>query len=242
VGAEVLTRSGPAFYARTGSPIGDLITILHPPYTLWHLSYVAIGAALAPSVDWLILLGTVIAFAFGLGVGAHALDELHDRPLSTGLTAGWLQVLGWGGLAVSFCVAVAAAFVISPMALLWGAAGVALAAGYALEWSALVHSTVGFGLAWGAFPVLVGYWAQTEEVSLAVMAMAAAAAALSMAQRTLSTPARHVRRDADAAKAVIGGSNWEKAELLATWERPLRLLVVAHVLVALGLLVSHLGS
>jgi hypothetical protein len=235
-----MTRLPPAFYARTGSPGGDLITILHPPYTLWHLSYVAIGAALAPSVDWLILLGTVVAFAFGLGVGAHALDELHDRPLSTGVSNGWLRVLGWGGLAAGALVAVAAAFVISPLALLWGAAGVVLAAGYAIEWSPLIHSTVGFGLAWGAFPVLVGYWAQTEGISPAALAMAAAATALSMAQRVLSTPARHVRRDTDATGAVIGGSNWERAELLATWERPLRLLVVAHVLLALGLLLPHL--
>lgn len=235
-----MTRPGPAFYARTGSPIGDLITILHPPYTLWHLSYVAIGAALAPSVDWLILSGTVVAFAFGLGVGAHALDELHDRPLSTGLSTGWLRALGWGGLAVGAFLAVVAAVVISPMALLWGAAGVFLAAGYAFEWSPLVHSTVGFGLAWGAFPVLVGYWGQTEGVSLAALVVAAAASAFSMAQRMLSTPARHVRRDTDAAVAVIGESDWERAELLATWEGPLRLLVVAHVLLALGLLVSHL--
>ena len=235
-----MTRPAPAFYARTGTPLGDLITIMHPPYTLWHLSYVVIGAALAPSVDWLILLGTVLAFAFGLGVGAHALDELHDRPLSTGLSNGWLRVLGWGGLALGALMAVAAAFVISPMALLWGAAGVLLAAGYALEWSPLIHSTVGFGLAWGAFPVLVGYWGQTEGVSPAALAVGAAACVFSMTQRVLSTPARHVRRETDAPVAVIGGTNWDRAELLATWERPLRLLVVAHVLLALGLLVSHL--
>ncbi|HZD23074.1 MAG TPA: hypothetical protein VE569_06685 [Acidimicrobiia bacterium] len=235
-----MTRPAPAFYARTGSPIGDLITILHPPCTLWHLSYVAIGAALAPSVGWLVLLGTTLAFSFGLGVGAHALDELHDRPLSTGLSNGWLRVLGWGGLAVGGLIAVAAAIVISPMALLWGAAGILLAAGYALEWSPLVHSTVGFGLAWGAFPVLVGYWGQTEGVSPAALAVAAAAAAFSMTQRMLSTPARYVRRETDATVAVIGGSNWERTELLATWERPLRLLVAAHVLLALGLLFSHL--
>jgi hypothetical protein len=235
-----VTRPAPAFYARTGSPIGDLITILHPPYTLWHLSYVVIGAALAPSVDWLTLLGTVLAFAFGLGVGAHALDELHDRPLSTDLSNGWLRILGWGGLALGALIAVAAAFVISPIALLWGVAGVLLAAGYALEWSPLIDSTIGFGLAWGAFPVLVGYWGQTEGVSLAALSVAAAACLLSMTQRVLSTPARHVRRETDAPVAVIGGATWERAELLATWERPLRLLVGAHVLLALGLLVSHL--
>lgn len=230
----------PAFYARTGTHVGDLITLLHIPYTIWHLSYVVIGAALAPSVDWLILVGTVVAFAFGLGIGAHALDELHDRPLSTGLSELTLRVLGWGGLAVGGAVAVIAAFAISPLALAWGAAGVALAAAYALERPHWVHSTLGFGLAWGAFPVLVGYWGQAEALSLAALTVAAAATVLSMVQRTLSTPARHVRRETDAASASIGEGSWDTSKLLETWERPLQLLVVAHVLLAIGLLARHL--
>ena len=234
-----MTRSAPAFYARTGSPIGDLITVLHIPYTIWHLSYVVIGAALAPSVDGPILVGTVVAFAFGLGVGAHALDELHDRPLSTGLSTTRLRLLGWGGLAIGGAMAAIASFVISPVALIWGGAGVALAAGYALEWPKWVHSAVGFGLAWGAFPVLVGYWGQAGSPSLAVITVAAAASVLSMVQRALSTPAREVRREADTASASIGEHIWDRAQLLATWERPLKLLIVAHVLLASGLLISH---
>ncbi len=231
----------PAFYARTGSTVGDLITLLHIPYTIWHLSYVVIGAALAASVDWLILVGTVVAFAFGLGVGAHALDELHDRPLSTGLSELSLRVLGWGGLAVGGAVAVIAAFAISPLALAWGAAGMALAAAYALERPHWVHSTLGFGLAWGAFPVLVGYWGQAGTPSLAALTVAAAATVLSMVQRTLSTPARRLRRETDAASASIGEGTWDAAELLETWERPLQLLVLAHVLLAIGLLARHLN-
>ena len=73
----------PAFYARTGTWGRDLATLLHVPYTLWHLSYVAIGASLAAAVDWQRLGGTIVAFALGLGIGAHALDERHDRPLGT---------------------------------------------------------------------------------------------------------------------------------------------------------------
>lgn len=234
-----MTKFAPAFYARTGSPIGDLITLLHVPYTVWHLSYVVIGAAMAPFVDGAILGGTLLAFAFGLGVGAHALDELHDRPLSTGLSTLRLRLLGWGGLALGGAVAVIASFVISPLALAWGAAGVALAAAYALEWPHWIHSTLGFGLAWGAFPVLVGYWAQAGSLSLAALTVAAAATVLSMVQRTLSTPARHVRREAEAATASIGERTWDRSELLVTWERPLKLLVVAHVLLASGLLISH---
>ena len=66
----------PAFYALRSGGWRDYVTLLHPPYTLWHLSYVAIGAALAPRLDWAVLGWTVLAFALALGIGAHALDEL----------------------------------------------------------------------------------------------------------------------------------------------------------------------
>ena len=237
-----MTGSRPAFYARPGSRLGDLVTLLHLPYTMWHLSYIAIGAAMAPRIDALRLVGTLLAFVFGLGIGAHALDELHDRPLSTRLSPATLRMLGWGGLGAGGALAIAASLVISPVALAWGAGGVLLAAAYALEWSRWVHSTVGFGVAWGAFPVLVGYWAQTESLSLAVAVVAAAATALSMSQRALSTPARHVRRKVTDATAKIGEASWDRATLLATWERPLRLLALAHVLLAIGLLLTHIPT
>lgn len=235
-----MTGPRPAFYARPGSRLGDLVTLLHVPYTMWNLSYVAIGAAMAPRIDALRLAGTLLAFGFGLGLGAHALDELHDRPLSTRLSPGTLRILGWGGLGAGGSLAIAASFVISPVALAWGTGGVLLAAAYALEWSRWVHSTAGFAIAWGAFPVLVGYWAQTESLSFAIAVVAAAATAFAMSQRALSTPARHVRRSVSDATAQIGAARWDRSMLLATWERPLQLLALAHILLAIGLLLTHL--
>lgn len=138
-------------------------------------------------------------------------------------------------------MAIAAALVIAPFALALGAAGVLLAAGYAREWPRWLHSTVGFGLAWGAFPVLVGYWAQTESVSPAAFVVAAAATVLSMAQRTLSTPARHLRRKVADAYALLGETRWDRSTLLGTWERPLQLLALAHVILTIGLLLTHLA-
>jgi hypothetical protein len=38
----------PAFYALGRGGLRDHVTLLRPPYTVWHLSYVGIGAALAP--------------------------------------------------------------------------------------------------------------------------------------------------------------------------------------------------
>jgi len=240
VGSGRVTRPDAAFYARTGTTGGDLMTLLHWPYTLWHLSYVVIGAAFAPEIDPVILAGTLLAFLFGLGVGAHALDELHDRPLGTGLRPEALRALGWGGLAAAGGLAVAGAFVVSPWTLLWGFIGILLAATYTLEWVSWVHSDLGFALAWAAFPVLAGHWAQAGSFGLPVMVAAAAATSLSMAQRHLSTPARHVRRRAWGASATVGDEHWDRQRLLESWERPLRALAVAHVLLAVALILTHL--
>jgi len=133
-------------------------------------------------------------------------------------------------------VAIVASFVISPVALVWGAAGVLLAAAYSLEWFSWVHTTVGYGLAWGAFPVLVGYWAQTESLSVAVIVVAVAASGFAMSQRALSTPARDLRRTFNTATVQMGELYWNESQLLATWERPLQFLALAHVLLAIGLL------
>ncbi|MDP9145086.1 MAG: hypothetical protein M3N43_10400, partial [Actinomycetota bacterium] len=121
----------PAFYAPTGSVVGDIVSLLHVPYTLWHLSYVPIGAALAPTLDWTILAGTLVAFAFGLGIGAHALDEVKSRPLGTRLSDRALWLLGIGAMAVSLAIAVIGASVVSPWVIAWGVTGVILAVGYA---------------------------------------------------------------------------------------------------------------
>src|ERR1019366_10076921 len=80
------TTDRPAFYALGHGRVGDLITLLHPPYTAWHLSYFAIGAAVAPHLYVDRLLWGLAAFGLAVGVAAHALDELHDRPLGTSLS------------------------------------------------------------------------------------------------------------------------------------------------------------
>lgn len=226
-----------AYYARSGSTGRDLVALLHPPYTLWHLSYVAMGASLTADIDWARLSGTLAAFLLGLGVAAHALDEVHTRPLGTGLSDRVLWSLGVGGMAAAAGVGVIGAYHISAWVLAWAAAGIALAVGYALEWPRALHSNIGFALAWGSFPVLVGYWAQAESLSPEVLLAAGAAALLSTAQRRLSTPARFVRRETSYASAVFDAQRaWDESELLETWEAPMRALVWAMPLLAVALL------
>ncbi|CAN5701966.1 hypothetical protein BH23CHL2_BH23CHL2_30000 [soil metagenome] len=232
--------SQPAFYARTGNLAGNLLTILHLPYTAWHLSYVVFGAALVGDLDWIRLAGTMLAFFAGTGVAAHALDEFNGRPLNTDLSDTTLLVLAGLGFLAALAVTAAGIVVISPWVVAWAVAGFVLAAAYPLEWfGGRIHTDLGFALSWGAFPVLVGAWAQAEALTVPVIGVALAATLLSLAQRALSTPARFVRREADDVVVEIQhagrGQQWTDTELLDTWEAPLRFLTWAVVVLAVSL-------
>ena len=56
-------------------------------------------AAVAPALHVGRLLWGLAAFALAVGVAAHALDELHNRPLGTGISSRTLAGLGVVGLA-----------------------------------------------------------------------------------------------------------------------------------------------
>ena len=223
-----MTTRQRAFYARTGSRSADLVTILHLPYTAWHLGYVAIGASLAPPFDRWRLVGTVLAFFFGMGIGAHAFDEIHDRPLATELSDRTLWFLGWSGLGLAASVALVGAFVISPWVLGWAGLGVILAVAYPLELWRPVHTDVGFALSWGAFPVVVGYWAQAEQLTIPALLAAVGAMLLSLLQRALSRSAKRIRRSPSAGDP-----------LPERYERPLRLLTGVVVAVAAVLVTAN---
>src|SRR5260370_28011358 len=80
---DAVPGSRPAYYAARPGRWRDWWTLLHPPYTAWHLAYVVIGACLAPQVKLTTLVATLLAFFLAVGLAAHALDEYHGRPLRT---------------------------------------------------------------------------------------------------------------------------------------------------------------
>src|SRR5215472_15685762 len=89
----------PSFYAARSGGWHDWWTLFHPPYTAWHLSYVVFGACLATNVSASRLVATLMAFFLAVGIAAHALDELHGRPLGTGISTTTLVVLSVVSLA-----------------------------------------------------------------------------------------------------------------------------------------------
>lgn len=234
----------PAFYAvgrGAGGP-GDWLTLLHPPYTLWHLAYVAIGAAvmrpLVASRLWLSLL----AFFLAVGIGAHALDELRGRPLRTGISGRALALAA----AASIAGAVALGVIMGGWRLLpFIVVGGWLVVAYNLELvGGFFHNDVWFAAAWGAFPVLTGAFAQHWTLSVAAVVAAVAAFFLSLGQRALSTPARMLRRQVTAVSGVVTFAGGEQRrvsgdDLLAPLERALRYLVWAVSAVALAMVLAR---
>jgi hypothetical protein len=190
-----VTEARPAFYALTPGGWRDYVTLLHPPYTAWHLSYVAIGAAVAPTLHLGRLAAALAAFLLAVGVSAHALDELNGRPLGTRLTDRTLVVLAVASLAGAVAIGIAGAVTVSATVLPLVAAGAFLVVAYNLElFGRRFHTDLWFAVAWGAFPAFTGYWICALELRLEGLLVAAACFGLSVMQRTLSTPVRELRR------------------------------------------------
>ena len=180
--AGLSAESRPAFYALAPGGWRDYVTLLHPPYTLWHLSYVAIGAALAPDFDaragsaW-----TLAAFALGGRVSA--------RTRSTSCTGarsrrGSRGVRSWALAAASIAAAVAIG--VGERAGLDALAAAARrvrrasSSARTTSSSAAAGSTAtsGSAIAWGALPVLAAYVVMAGSVGVeAALAAAARGAA-----------------------------------------------------------------
>ncbi len=236
----------PAFYAVPGGALQDCLTLLHPPYTVWHLSYVVLGAAAAPEVYPSRVGGTLLAFFLAVGLGAHALDELNGRPLRTHVRQGALIAVAVCSIAGALGIGALAAVLISPWAVPLVIFGGFTVVAYNLEWwSGRMHSDIWFGLAWGAFPAIAGYWANAQCITPEAIAIAGACFALSLAQRVLSKQVRGIRRSS---RHVTGRIEYEDGQvteitstyLLAAPEAALRLLTVSVAVLAFGLLLARL--
>jgi hypothetical protein len=241
-----LLHGRPAFYALHPGGWRDYVTLLHAPYTAWHLSYVVVGACLASHVDWWTLGLTALAFGLAMGIGAHALDEHNGRPLGTAIPSSVLVALAVVSVAVAAAIGVAVALDRTLWILPLVALGAFLVPAYNLELlGGRVHTDLGFALAWGAFPLVTAYVAQTGALRLEALLAAAWATLLSLAQRSLSTRARHVRRNVAALTGTIAlrdGGSVELApeDLLTAHEAALRLLAASTVAAAAALVVLRL--
>jgi hypothetical protein len=236
----------PAFYALRRGGWRDYVTLLHAPYTAWHLSYVVVGGCLVAEVSWGRLGLTVLAFFLAMGIGAHALDELAGRPLQTAIPGAVLVALAVASVvaacAIGFAVAIGFSLWILPLI----AIGAFLVPAYNLElFGGRFHSDLWFAVAWGAFPVVTGAVAVAGTVRAATVIAALWATVLSLAQRRLSTPVRRSRREVVSVTGELelaGGSHEAvtREALVEAPEAALKLLAAATVLIAAALVAFRL--
>jgi hypothetical protein len=235
----------PAFYALAAGGWRDYVTLLHPPYTAWNLAYVAIGAALAPAIHAGRTIPALVAFFLAVGVAAHALDELHGRPLGTEIPTRTLVALAVLSLGGAVAIGIYGALTVNAWILLFVAVGALAVVAYNAEVAGgRFHGDLQFALAWGAFPVLTGYFAEAETISLAAAVAALAAALLSLAQRRLSSQVRDVRRRVVRVEGALTRRDGAtepltRETLIGAEERALRLLAAAVVTLALALVIMR---
>jgi hypothetical protein len=240
-------QARPAYYAAGPGPLRDWWTLLHPPFTAWHLSYVVLGAMLAPQVRLDRLVAALIAFFLAVGLAAHALDELHGRPLRTAISRSALICVTVAGLAGAVALGAIGITRVGWGLLPFMIIGPLLVVGYNAElFGGLIHTDLGFAAAWGAFPALTGYVAEAGRLAVAPVVAAGAAMALSAGQRHLSTPARMLRRRTSTVTGSITLNSGEvtsldASRLLEPLERALRSLSWGVVLLAAALATARLA-
>jgi hypothetical protein len=242
-----VSESRPAFYALEPGGWRDYLTLLHPPYTLWHLSYVAIGAALAPGLTWERLLVALAAFFLAVGIGAHALDELNGHPLRTRISDRTLVALSAASIAGAVALGVYASVAYTPWLAPLVAAGAFIVFAYNLElFGGAFHSDFWFAFAWGSFPLLAAYLAVAERVTVEALLAAVFAGFLSLAQRHLSTQVRTVRRRLVSVSGTLELAGGERepiteATLTKAPEAALRAMTIAVASLAVSLVVLRLS-
>jgi hypothetical protein len=192
------------------------------------------------------LVAAVLGFFLAVGVAAHSLDELHGRPLRTVIPDAVLVAATVVGLTGAVALGIAGVVQVGAVLVPFIVAGPLLVVAYNAElFGGVVHTDAGFAAAWGAFPVLTAYVAQTDTLALAPVLGALGAFALSLAQRALSTPARQLRRTVqhvEGAMHMADGSvrSIDDKTLLAPLERALRAMSWGVVALATAMAVVRL--
>jgi hypothetical protein len=241
-----MTSVKPSWYSskNTGA-VSDFINLLHPPYTLWHLSYVVIGIAMSPVIYSGRSIAVLVAFFVGLGLGAHALDETMGNPLHTKISKTRLYLVGFISLSVAILIGLYYVVVLSVLILPFVAIESFFAVAYNLEvFEKRFHTDLIFALSWGSIPFLTGYFVNSLSLSVATLVMAVGIGFLTYVQRTLSTQARLFRRKIDSVQSInlVTGESipMSSHDLISPAEKSLKALTIMIFAVSIALILARL--
>jgi hypothetical protein len=241
-----MTTLKPAWYSSKNSGIvSDFINLLHPPYTLWHLSYVIIGVAISPIIYLDRSIAVLVAFFLGLGLGAHALDETMGNPLRTKISKTKLYIIGF--VSFSAAVSIGLYYVLELSLLIFPFVAIEsfFAIAYNLEiFKKRFHTDIVFAISWGSIPFLTGYFVNSLSLSLSSLVMALGIGLLTYVQRTLSTQARLFRRRINEVESInlVNGERipMTSQEIISPAEKSLKALTIMIFALSIALILSRL--
>ena len=239
-----------AWYARHGGKMVELCTILHLPYTSMVLSYVLIGAALSPTLFADRLALTLLAYFLGLGISAHALNELNTRHWAILLSKTDLQIafllpllgalsIGLYGVQVMYKVSNGALLPPSILALFIVLETFFLLAYNTNYANGKFHGDVEFAFAWALLPFLTSYYVHSLTIPVGVVLIAVALGATAMIEINLSRWCKNFRRKSNVVEVRFEDGTLlpiSTVSLIKNPEKALKLIVIVVDLLGLGLL------
>lgn len=184
------------WYATEGSKLAEFWTILHLPYTFMSLSFLAIGFGIAGVQRWDVFAWIMIAYFLGLGIAAHAFDQLPGQGSSyvKYLTPWELTALGVAAVSSAVIIGITWMYKLSAWHLSWI---IVLQTFFVFSYPlsktlrGYFHTDFWFAISFGFVPVMAGYYINTLTFNTEFIPWAIVAALISGIEITLS---RYVRK------------------------------------------------
>lgn len=231
------------WYYKSGSKKAELWTILHLPYTVMCLSFLLIGFSIQKPINWLVLLGAIVSYFCGLGIAAHALDQLPGMGSSYVKFLSKKELLSLGIISLIIALGIGAYFIVSyqmwHMMWLMPLQGFfAVAYPVSKLFKGFFHNDFWFSVGFGFMPVVVGYYANTLSLSFSwvIIPFGLLCFLIAAIEITLSRYVRKLRAEETTGLKSISYSE-TTSEYIMKPERALKLLcLLSYVLAGVILL------
>lgn len=188
------------WYQAEGSKLAEMWTILHLPYTLMNLSFLAIGFGIAGIQRWDVFGWILLAYFLGLGIAAHSFDQLPGMGSNyiKHLTPKELWALGLSALCAAIIIEAYWMIELGTWHLLW-----LIPLQTFFVWAypnskfmkGFFHDDGWFAVSFGSITVMVGFYINTSSFNPMFIPWAVLAFIISLIEITLSRYVRTVRKN-----------------------------------------------
>ncbi len=188
------------WYQLEGSKGAELWTILHLPYTLMCISFLAIGFGIAHIQRWDVFAWIIFAYFLGLGIAAHAFDQLPEMGSSYVKFLTSRELLSLGVLSVSPAVLIGVYWMINLR--MWHLIWIIPLQTF-FVWAypnskflgGRFHNDFWFAVSFGFIPVMAGFYINALTFNAIFLPWAILAALIAGIEITLSRYVRALRKD-----------------------------------------------